>query len=88
MSLFYPISKYSYFSICYTPLNCYYFTHQSYSFAHLTSFRRITKFTIVYGSSVIQLPSASIEAVRSPIRDVSRVIYIRFSIYIGQTEYD
>jgi len=24
-------------------LNCYYFTHQSHPFAHLTSFRRITK---------------------------------------------
>jgi len=36
----------SYCCICDTPLNCYYFTHQSYPFAHLTSFRRITKFTI------------------------------------------
>jgi len=40
-SLFYPISKFSYFCICDTPLNCYYFTHQSHPFAHLTSFRRI-----------------------------------------------
>jgi len=55
-SLFYPVSKFSYFCICNTPLNCYYFTHQSYSFAHLTCFRRITKFTRAYGSSVIQLP--------------------------------
>jgi len=47
---------YSQICICDTPLNCYYFTHQSYPFAHLTSFRRITKFTTVYGSSVIQLP--------------------------------
>jgi len=42
--------------ICDTPLNCYYFTCQSYPFAYLTSFRRITKFTTVYGSSVVQLP--------------------------------
>jgi len=55
-SLFYPISKFSYFCICYTPLNCYYFTRQSHPFAHLTSFRRITIFTTVYGSSVMQLP--------------------------------
>jgi len=27
-SLFYPVSKLSYFCICDTPLNCYYFTHQ------------------------------------------------------------
>ena len=50
---------------------------QSYPFAHLISFRRITKFTTAYGSSVIQLPSAPIEAVRSPIN-------IRFSICIGR----
>ena len=39
---------FSYFCVCDTPLNCYYFTQQSYPFAHLglTSFRRITKFTI------------------------------------------
>jgi len=39
---------FSYFCICDTPLNCYYFTHQSYPFAHLglTSFRRITKLII------------------------------------------
>jgi len=43
--------------ICDTPLNCYHFIHQSYPFAHLTSFRRITrKFTTAYGSLVIQLP--------------------------------
>jgi len=53
-SLFYPVAKFSHFCICDTPLNCYYFTHQSYPFAHLTSFRRITKFTTVYGRSVIQ----------------------------------
>ena len=47
-SLFYPVSKFSYFCIGDTPLDCCYFTHQSYSFAHLTSFRRITKFTTVY----------------------------------------
>ena len=29
-SLFYPVSKFSYFCICYIPFNCYYFTHQSY----------------------------------------------------------
>jgi len=75
-SLVYPVSEFPYFCICDrpTPLNCYYFTHQSYLPA--TSFRRIAKFTTVYGSSVIQLPSAPIEAVRSPIN-------IRFSIYIG-----
>jgi len=55
-SLFYPVSKFSYFCICDTPLNCYYFTSQSYLFAHLTTFGRITKFTTVYGTSVIQLP--------------------------------
>ena len=65
-SLFYPVSKFSYFRICDTPLNCYYFTHQSYPFAHLTSFCRITKFTTVYGSSLIELPSAPTEAVCSP----------------------
>ena len=75
-SLFYPISKFSYFCICHTPLNCYYFAHQSYPFAHLTSFHHITKFTTVYGSSVIQLLSAPIEVVRSPVN-------IRFSTYIG-----
>jgi len=64
-SLLYPVSKFSYFCICDT-LNWYYFTHQSYPFAHLTSFHRIAKFTTVYGSSVIQLPSAPIEAVHSP----------------------
>jgi len=37
-SLFYPLSKFSYFCICDTPLNCYYFTHQSHPFAHLTFF--------------------------------------------------
>jgi len=62
---------------CDPPLNCYYFTHQSYPFAHLTSFSRITKFTTVHGSSVIQLQSAPIEAVRSLIK-----YCIRFSIYI------
>jgi len=40
-SLFYPVSKFSYFSICDTPLNCYYFTHRSHPCAHLTSFRRL-----------------------------------------------
>jgi len=41
--LFYPVSKFSYFCIYNTPLNCYYFTHQSQPFAvaHLTSFRRL-----------------------------------------------
>ena len=34
-SLFYSVSKLSYFCICDTPLHCYYFTHQSYQFAHL-----------------------------------------------------
>jgi len=77
-SLFYPVSKLSYFCICDTPLNCYYFTHQSDPFAHLTSFCRITKFTTVYGSSVIQLPSTPIEAVR-----VRSPVNIRFSIYVG-----
>jgi len=33
-------------------------------------FWRITKFATVYGSSVIQLPSALIEAVRSPFASV------------------
>jgi len=53
-----------------------FFTRQSYPFgpfAHLTSFRRITKFTTVYGSSVIQ---------------VQLPYCIRFNIYIGQTAYD
>jgi len=45
-SLFYPVSKFLYFCICDTPLNCYYFTHQSHPFALLMSLRRITKFTI------------------------------------------
>jgi len=40
-SSFYPVSKFSYFCICDTPLNCYNFTHQSHPFAHLTSFRRL-----------------------------------------------
>jgi len=40
-SLFYPISKFSCFCICDTPLNCYYFTHQSHPFAHLTSFAEL-----------------------------------------------
>jgi len=75
-SLFYPVSKLSY-SHCDTLLNCYYFTHQSYSFAHLTSFRRSTKITTVYGSSVIQPPFAPNEAVRSPHASV-----------LEQTEYD
>jgi len=56
-SLFYPVSKFSYFCICNSPLNCYYFTRQSYPFEHLTSSRRITKFTTVYGSSVTQFAS-------------------------------
>ena len=77
-SLFYPVWKFSYFCICDNPLNCYYFTQQSYPFAHLTSFRRSTKFTTVYGSSVIQLPSAS----SLPSALCSR-INIRFGIYIG-----
>ena len=46
-SLFYPVYKFSYFCICDTPLNCYYFSHQSHPCAHLTSFRRIAKFTYV-----------------------------------------
>jgi len=29
------MSKFSYFCICDTPLNCYYITHQSYPSAHL-----------------------------------------------------
>ena len=41
----------------------------------------MTKFTIVYGSSVIQLPSALIENDWS--RPQSDKYYIRFSIYIG-----
>jgi len=45
-SLLYHVSKFSHFCICDTPLNCYYFTHQSQPFAHLMPFRRITKFTI------------------------------------------
>jgi len=36
-SLFYLVSKFSYFCICDTPLNCYYFTHQSHPFAHLSN---------------------------------------------------
>ena len=40
-SIFYPVSKFSYFCICDTSLNCYYFTHQSHPFAHKTSFRRL-----------------------------------------------
>jgi len=40
-SLFYPVSKFSYFCICDTPLNCYHFTHQRHPFAHLTSFRHL-----------------------------------------------
>jgi len=32
-SLFYPVSKFSYFCIFDTPLNCYYFTDQSHPFA-------------------------------------------------------
>jgi len=42
-SLFYPVSKLSYFCICDNPLNCYHFTSQSHPFAHvgLTSFRRL-----------------------------------------------
>jgi len=40
-SLFYPVSEFSYFCTCDTPLNCYHFTRQSYPFAHLTSFRRL-----------------------------------------------
>jgi len=35
---------------CDTALNATIFTHQSYPFAHLTSFGRITKFITVYGS--------------------------------------
>jgi len=48
---------FSYFCICDTPLNCYYFTHQSYPFAHLglTSFRRITKL-IIYTVSQKNVP--------------------------------
>ena len=61
----------------------YCFTHQSYPFAHLNSFHRITKFTTVYGSSVIQFPSAPIEAVRSPINSVFASVFI-----LEQTEYD
>jgi len=82
-SLFYSVSKFSYFCICNTPLNCYYFTHQSYPFAHLTSFRRITKFTTVYRSSVIQLPFAPIASVRSLINTVLASVFI-----LEQTEYD
>ena len=37
-SLFYPVSKFSYYCICDTPLNGYCFTHQSYSYSgHLLS---------------------------------------------------
>jgi len=50
-SLFYPVSKSSYFCIYDTPLNNCYFIHQSYPFAHLTSFRRITKFTTAWFNS-------------------------------------
>jgi len=52
-SLFYPVFKFSYLCICDIPLNCYYFTNQSYPFAHLTSIRRITKFIIYKSSAVV-----------------------------------
>jgi len=73
----------SHFCICNTPLNCYYFTHQSYPFAHLTFFRCITKFTTVYGSLVIQLPSAPNEAARSLMNTVFASVFI-----LKQTEHD
>ena len=47
----------SYFCIWNTPLNCYYFSHQSYPFAHLglTSFCRITNLTIAKAHSAFNI---------------------------------
>jgi len=84
---FIPFLNSHYFCICDTPLNCCYFTYQSYPFAHLTAFRRIIKFTTVYGSSVIQLPSAAIEPVRSLINTVFQSHRYMAMLYLLQYLY-
>ena len=70
-SLFYPVSKFSYFCICDTPLNCYYFTHQTHPFAHLTSFRGLQNSLSL--SAALVSPAKMAESIEMPFGLRTRV---------------